>query len=71
MNYENTMKLIRRGTYRMKVLQGGGKFIPITYIDEEQEERKKELAKIMYDRENGYSGFDEFNDQDQVWDEVR
>jgi hypothetical protein len=60
MTYEKTMQLIKRSTYRMKVTQAGGVFIPVTYIDDELEARKAEYNKIMYDRENGYSGFDEF-----------
>jgi hypothetical protein len=69
MDYEKTMQLIRRSTYRMKVKQAGGKFIEVLDgKDLELEElafRKAEFDKIMYDRDNGYSGYDEYNDQDQ------
>tara|TARA_R110000782_G_scaffold269497_1_gene367722 strand:+ start:31 stop:252 length:222 start_codon:yes stop_codon:yes gene_type:complete len=61
MTYEKTMALIKRGTYRMKVIQEGGRFIDVTYIDDELAARKAEFDKIMYDREHGYSGFDEFH----------
>lgn len=67
MSYDKTMRMIRRANYRMKVTQDGGVFIQVKDFDEEL--RKAELDKIMYDRENGYSGFDEFNDQpEREWD---
>jgi hypothetical protein len=70
MNYEETMRLIRRGTYRMKVTQEGGKFIPVIDGNEldlqEQLERKAEYDMYIYNRDNGYSGFDQHPDKE--WD---
>ena len=45
MTYEKTMALIKRGTYRMKVIQDGGRFIDVTYIDDELAARKAEFDK--------------------------
>lgn len=70
MTYEKTMQIIRRGTYRMKVIQNGGKFIPV--IDgnaltlHDQLIRKNEYDKIMYDRENKYSGFDDVSEVEET-----
>lgn len=73
MSYEKTMRMIRRATYRMKVKQEGGKFIEVVDGNEldlrEQLERKAEYDMYIYNRDNGYSGFDEFNDQpEREWD---
>lgn len=54
------MKMIKRSNYRMKVLQNGGRFIEVKDFDEEL--RKAEFDKIMYNREMGYSGYDEYNE---------
>lgn len=65
MSYEEKLRIIRRGTYRTKVIQAGGKFIEVIDGNEvdlrEQLDRKAEYDKIMYDREMGYMGFDEHN----------
>jgi hypothetical protein len=47
----------------MKVTQEGGKFIPVIDGNEldlqEQLERKAEYDMYIYNRDNGYSGFDQ------------
>ena len=70
MEFNKQLELIRRTTYRMRVTQAGGKFI--TVVDgnalavEEQLERKAKYDKYIYNRDNGYSGFDEYPDKE--WD---
>jgi hypothetical protein len=59
-NFNETIRIIKRHNYRMGVKQAGGRFIEVKDFDEEL--RKAEFDKIMYDRENGYSGFDEYNE---------
>ena len=59
-NFNSTMRIIKRHNYRMKVKQAGGRFIEVKDFDEEL--RKAEFDKVMYDREMGYSGFDEFDE---------
>lgn len=70
MTYEKTMQLIRRTTYRMKVKQAGGKFIPVIDGNElslkEQLERKAEYDLIIYNREHRFSGFDA--EPEREWD---
>lgn len=72
MTYEKTMQLIRRTTYRMKVKQAGGRFIEVVDGNElslkEQLERKAEYDMYIYNRDNGYSGFDEHNYPEKEWD---
>lgn len=73
MTFEKKLELIRRTTYRMKVIQEGGKFIEVVDGNEidlkEQLKRKAEYDMYIYNRDNGYSGFDEFNDQpEREWD---
>lgn len=70
MSFEEKIRLIRRATYRMKVLQEGGVFIPVVDGNElslkEQLERKAEYDLIIYNRENKYSGFDA--EPESEWD---
>jgi hypothetical protein len=51
----------------MKVIQAGGKFIEVIDGNEldlrEQLDRKAEYDLYIYNRDNCYSGFDEFNHQ--------
>jgi hypothetical protein len=61
----------------MKVTQEGGKFIPVIDGNEldlqEQLERKAEYDMYIYNRDNGYSGFDEFHYEqaDELRDSMR
>lgn len=54
----------------MKVIQNGGKFIPVIDGNEldlqEQLERKQEYDMYIYNRDNGFSGFDEFPDREPI-----
>lgn len=58
--FNNTMRIVKRHNYRMKVKQDGGTFIEVKDFDEEL--RKAEYDLYIYNRDNGYSGFDEFDE---------
>ena len=64
--YNKTMLLIKRTTYRMTLKQSGAILIPVAdgrlIDDRETMDRKNEMALIQYNRDNKYSGFDEYTD---------
>lgn len=57
---DDTLRDIKRMNYRFQVKQNGGRFI--TVLDEEDLKRKAEFEQNMYDREMGYSGYDEYDE---------
>lgn len=58
-HYDDTMRLIRRTTYRLKVRQEGGRFIEVKDWNDVLKERKADKSKNDYDLYFGFSGYDE------------